>query len=278
MKVALKIFILTVLATAFYAYVGHMVPQKITYPPEEVQLTADMTTAELVKVGEEIVGGKGTCLSCHTIGAGEGGRFPDLGGIGARAAGRVDGYSDVDYLAESLYEPNVYIVEGFNPGMPAANKPPIGLSDLEIIAVIAYLQSLGGTPSVSAATNLKYASGAPAAATASTTPAAGTAAAAEPVDASGLDPEGLMTTYLCITCHKLDTPDPLVGPSLYDVGARLSPAELYESIMEPDKKIAEGFPGGVMGITLQGAAFYEKVTAAQLKAIVDYLAERKGGQ
>ena len=33
---------------------------------------------------------------------------------------------------------------GFNPGMPVINKPPIGLSDQEILAVIAYLQSLGG--------------------------------------------------------------------------------------------------------------------------------------
>jgi hypothetical protein len=39
-------------------------------------------------------------------------------------------------------------VKGFNPGMPAIHKPPIGLTDQEILAVIAYLQSLGGTPTV----------------------------------------------------------------------------------------------------------------------------------
>ena len=37
---------------------------------------------------------------------------------------------------------------GFNPGMPVINKPPIGLSDQEILAVIAYLQSLGGKVTV----------------------------------------------------------------------------------------------------------------------------------
>jgi len=42
----------------------------------------------------------------------------------------------------------VFIVPGFNPGMPVINKPPIGLSDQEILAVIAYLQSQGGKVTV----------------------------------------------------------------------------------------------------------------------------------
>jgi hypothetical protein len=32
--------------------------------------------------------------------------------------------------------------------MPVINKPPIGLTDQEILAVIAYLQSLGGKVTV----------------------------------------------------------------------------------------------------------------------------------
>ena len=75
-------------------------------------------------------------------------RFPDLAGIGARAASRRPGHTELDYLAESIYDPNLFIVPGFNPGMPVINKPPIGLSDPEILAVIAYLQSLGGTVTV----------------------------------------------------------------------------------------------------------------------------------
>ncbi|NIT63923.1 MAG: cytochrome c, partial [Gammaproteobacteria bacterium] len=75
-------------------------------------------------------------------------RFPDLQGIASRAAARKPGYGALDYLAESLYEPDVYVVEGFNPGMPAVDKPPVGLTDQEILAVIAYLQTLGGEPTV----------------------------------------------------------------------------------------------------------------------------------
>ena len=75
---ALKIALLTVGTTLFYAYVGHMVPQKITYPPVSIELSADMTTEEMVIAGEKIVGSKGTCLSCHTVGGhSEGARFPD---------------------------------------------------------------------------------------------------------------------------------------------------------------------------------------------------------
>jgi mono/diheme cytochrome c family protein len=159
MKNVLKIILFTVLVTGFYAYVGQMVPQKEVYPPKDREIRADMTTDEMVDAGQEIVGGKGTCLGCHTLGADKPGRFPDLGGIGSRAGSRKPGMSDVEYLAECLYEPNAFIVPGFNPGMPAINKPPIALSDAEILAVIAYLQSLGGEPTVTMKTRLKYAGG-----------------------------------------------------------------------------------------------------------------------
>ena len=55
---------------------------------------------------------------------------------------------------------------GFNPGMPVINKPPIGLTDPEILCVIAFLQTLGGTPTVTLQTSHAYykAPGAPPAA------------------------------------------------------------------------------------------------------------------
>ena len=59
----------------------------------------------------------------------------------SRAATRVPGLSDVEYFAQSLYAPDTFIVPGFNPGMPVINKPPIGLTDQEILCVIAYLQT-----------------------------------------------------------------------------------------------------------------------------------------
>ena len=141
-----------------------MVPQKEVQPPQETVLRADLTTADMVKVGREIMQGKGLCSTCHTIGKSGALRFPDLDGVAVRAQSRVPGLSDVEYFAQSMYEPDAFIVPGFNPGMPPINKPPIGLNDQEILCVIAYLQSLGGTPSVTLETTHKYrgAAGAPA--------------------------------------------------------------------------------------------------------------------
>jgi mono/diheme cytochrome c family protein len=154
--VVVRIGALVLVTTAFYAYVGQMVPQKEVQPPEEIAVGTDLTTADMVKVGRQIMEGKGLCVTCHTIGKTGALRFPDLEGVGVRAKTRVPGLSDVEYFAQSLYDPNVFIVPGFNPGMPPINKPPIGLTDQEILCVIAYLQSLGGTPTVTLQTSHRY--------------------------------------------------------------------------------------------------------------------------
>ena len=131
-----------------------------------------MTTADMVKVGGEIMAGKGLCMTCHTIGRTGALRFPDLEGVAVRAATRVAGLSEIEYFAQTLYEPERFIVPGFNPGMPVINKPPIGLTDQEILCVIAYLQSLGGTPTVTLQTKHHYNSGAAAPAPGATPPPA----------------------------------------------------------------------------------------------------------
>jgi mono/diheme cytochrome c family protein len=147
---------LVLASTAFYTYVGQMVPQKEVLPPQETVLRSDLTTADMVTVGRQIMEGKGLCLTCHTIGKSGALRFPDLDGVAGRAATRVPGLSEVEYFAQSMYEPEKFIVPGFNPGMPVINKPPIGLTDQEILCVIAFLQTLGGTPTVTLQTSHHY--------------------------------------------------------------------------------------------------------------------------
>ena len=159
MPVGVNVVLLVVGTSLFYTYVGQLVPQKQLMPPAEVAIANDLTTDQMVKVGFEVVQQKGLCLTCHTIGKSGALRFPDLAGVGDRAKTRKPGYTDVDYLAESLYHPEAFIVPGFNPGMPTINKPPIGLTDKEILCVIAWLQSLGGTPSVTMQTKIKWAEG-----------------------------------------------------------------------------------------------------------------------
>ncbi len=99
---------------------------------------------------------------------------------------------------------------------------------------------------------------------------------AEAAPADTLDAVALLQTYMCTSCHAVDNPNVMVGPSLFDVGSRLTAEEIRQSILEPDAVIAENFPPGVMKGTLQASGFYDKVTPEELDAMVNYLAERKG--
>jgi quinoprotein glucose dehydrogenase len=49
------------------------------------------------------------------------------------------------------------------------------------------------------------------------------------------------TALSCRRCHSIKPDLVMVGPSLSDVGAKLSRAELLESIVQPNAKITEGF-------------------------------------
>ena len=175
-----RVGVLVIAATSFYTYVGQMVPQKEVLPPQETLIRADLTTADMVKVGREIMDGKGLCFTCHTIGKTGALRFPDLEGVDTRAQSRVPGLTDIEYFAQSIYEPEKFIVPGFNPGMPVINKPPIGLNDQEILCVIAYLQTLGGMPTVTLQTSHHYYTPAGAAPGGAPAPATASAAGAAP--------------------------------------------------------------------------------------------------
>jgi mono/diheme cytochrome c family protein len=149
------IVVVTLAVTGYYTYIGQMVPQKEVHPPKAVMLSETMSTDEMVEVGKTLFEGKGTCTSCHKLSGGSG-RFPDLGSVGSVAATRKPGVDDIGYLAEALLRPGDFIVPGFSPGMPNVDKAPMNLTDMEIKTVIAYLQSLGGSPSITMDTTLAW--------------------------------------------------------------------------------------------------------------------------
>lgn len=264
-----KIALFTVAVTGFYTYVGAIVPQMEGHPPKTTEIGADLGPAELADAGRAIFFGKGTCALCHTIGE-TGQRCPDLAGVGARAASRKEGLDDVEYLAESLYNPNAYIVDGYTPTMPPVNRPPIGLAAPEIAAVIAFLQSQGGQITVTPT---------------STFEAAGAPPAPPPVPAGGegdgpLAPEAIIAKYGCKACHVFDGPQRLLGPSLHDVGARQDPAAILQSIVDPDAVIAQGdppYPPGLMAATLTPSGFYDDLSLGELRALANYLSGLRGG-
>lgn len=147
----LKLVALVLGTTAFYMYLGQIVPQKEVHPPPPVLISAEMTTEDLIQVGLELANGRGICMSCHNDV-----RAPGFDGIGSRAGSRIEGMSDIEYLAQSLYEPDAFLVPGFAQGMQKMNEPPISFSDDEMKAVIAWLQSQGGTATVTLDTDLGY--------------------------------------------------------------------------------------------------------------------------
>ncbi|MFN3974466.1 MAG: c-type cytochrome [Dehalococcoidia bacterium] len=127
---------------AFLAF-AHWVPQVGWKPEVAAGLSPEMTPPQLAQVGERLFKGRG-CTVCHVVDPAQGWkappRAPNLWGIGAR--------SDVAYIVESLYSPQAKVVEGYAPIMPAATNPPANLNYEEVVAVVNYLLSLGGRPSV----------------------------------------------------------------------------------------------------------------------------------
>ena len=109
---------------------------------------------------------KGTCRNCHSIGErGSMTRCPDLGvsnlgplvgeRAGLRAAQRQKEtgkpYTPTDYLVECLANPSAFLVEGFPDNlMPLVYTGQVDLEPEDVMAVIAYLQSLGGEVDVRA--------------------------------------------------------------------------------------------------------------------------------
>ena len=151
MKVFFKVFFFNVALIAFFLYVGNSIPQTRKDPPKDLELSADMSTEDFVKAGETIFYGKGTCALCHPLGE-KGERCPDLAGVGERADQRVkeanyQGTAETgpEYLVESLHNPAVYVVETYQPSMPALGRQ---LNDLEMVALIAFLQAQGGEVTV----------------------------------------------------------------------------------------------------------------------------------
>jgi len=89
-----RIAALVLVTTGFYGYVGQMVPQKEVQPPQEIAVASDLTTADMVTVGRQIMEGKGLCVTCHTLGADQANRAgPTLAGIFGRRIATAPGYN-----------------------------------------------------------------------------------------------------------------------------------------------------------------------------------------
>lgn len=257
----------------FFVWFSNWIPQTRWEPPRAHAIGAQMTPADLARVGAVLVRERG-CLTCHTIEPGAGvkgqGRGPNLAGLASRrAAGAPGGPSNlVAYLTQSLYEPGAYLVEGYANIMPASYRPPSKLTYEENTAVVDYLMSLGGTPAVKVGELPRP----PAEAS---QPAAATSAAAAKPSASTAEATGLLEKHNCVTCHSLKKGEVLVGPPFDPVVLRANAATrglsldayLMESIVAP-----RAFVQGDFKPDLMPEEYGKELTAGQLHTIVTYLA------
>lgn len=259
----LKVLAVVLGTVALYTLIANAIPQVESDVPGELTFEGEVTPEQLVAAGEEIFAGGGGCTACHGLGT----RAPNLLtadetglAIGARCADRVGGMGCKEYLHQSLVEPNAYVVEGFQPIMPDVRRT---LSDQQIWALVAFLQSQGGEVTVTAADVAAPAAGEP-----------GAAAPGGTVDPGVSDPVAILDQFGCMACHRLGEQGQDVGPPFTDIGARRDAEYIRRSIVEPDAEIAEGYEqfAGIMP-----KDFGQRMTWSQLEVVVEFLAGRTGG-
>jgi hypothetical protein len=204
------------------------------------------------------------------------GRAPDIlalnmveTSVERMADSRYQGSStDVEaYLRESMLQPGIYVVQGFGKKgsndtespMPTVDKAPIQLSELEINAVIAFMQAKDGN-SVTVALPTETA-------TPTTSQPETTVQISEPVIAETA--EVALVKFGCTVCHSILETESPVGPDLQTVASRLSVEEIRQSIVDPNVVIAEGFP------PIMPTDFADKMKVKELDMIVQFLAGGK---
>ncbi|MCZ6916474.1 MAG: c-type cytochrome [Gemmatimonadetes bacterium] len=259
----LKVIMLGALVIGFYTYVAHIIPQLQSEVPAPLDLSGDLSPEVLVAAGDALFSGAGACTACHGLGT----RAPNIrsdhageGSIGQRCGSRKPGMDCKSYLYESLTDPSVHLVDGFTAIMPDARRQ---LSDDQIWAIVAYLQSLGGEVTVTAA---DVGGGTQAGTTQQTGPPAAASFSAS------TDPTELLTQNACLGCHPMDGAGPPIGPSFDGMGSRLSADRIRRGILDPGAEVAEGFEqfAGIMPPT-----FGQSLSAQQLEIIVQVLAGRR---
>lgn len=250
-----------------FAAVTYVLPQMRGEAPEDKEVNlGELTVESYAALGQELYDGKGTCALCHN----KLGRAPDLLTYDvvktslervAEAGYKGQAKDAEGYLRESLVAPSAYVVRGFGKKgtddtespMPAVDQPPIQLSEIEIGAVIAYLQKKDGNPVTVAL---------PKEAPAARKPEAGAA------PASAQTAEAALAKFGCAACHSVLATQSPVGPSLTDVGKRLSVEQIRTSIVDPKAVIAQGFPPIMPE--------FPQMTLTELDLLVRFLAQQKG--
>jgi mono/diheme cytochrome c family protein len=247
---------------ALYTAVANMIPQVQSEVPRQLSLGANVTAEQLVAAGQDLYNGAGGCTACHGLGE----RAPNLltdergtGQIGARCTTREAGKDCKSYLHEALVKPGAFVAPGYEPIMPDLSRT---LSPPQIWALVAFLESQGGTVTVSSADIPAETGG-----------GGGAEAAAGGGFAGGsTEPLTMLRDGGCFGCHQLGEEGATLGPNFTHIGGRQSAAQIRASILDPDARVAAGYED-FKGMMPKGLG--DQMSATQLEALVQFLAGRK---
>jgi len=259
----------------FYAVYAHILPQVEPDLSEPVEVSTEgLDMAGMITLGEDLFSGKGTCTLCHNgmgrapdtlemdLTATFGERLADAGYSGVAAGG--EGPKAVeDYIRESMLEPSAYVVAGFGKKgtndaespMPIVDAPPIELNNVEMNAIIAFLQDRAGMPPTVPLPSAEE------------TPVNEAPAGTEGmIEAPVTDVMAALDKFSCAACHDLNESGADLGPPLGGIADRMSRTELMGALLDPNAEITAGYDEGLMPDT-----FGEDMHASELLLIVDYL-------
>ena len=227
------------------------------------------------ETGEKLFWGDGQCSTCHKIGnQGSSTRGPDQENFFTRAAERAKARglsSATEYIVESIVNPSAYIVEGYGDIMPKVYEPPIVLSKDQILAILLYMQSLGGEPDINEV--MKYKDKIPSASKQKIKPWV------PPIAVDAKIGEGLFFNKnhqaSCSKCHIVKGKGEKIGPELSNIGAIQTPQYIMDSILNPSKEIVKGYET-VYIVTKDGIP-YDGVIKSQNESEI-ILARNAGGE
>jgi hypothetical protein len=151
-KGVLKLAMIVIGLNLIFVYIGlEFLPQSESRPPKVIKIEEGISQEDLISTGEKIVFGKGQCMVCHPAKPESGMRAPAMSTIGAdmEREAKQRGMAPEAHVFEALVNPSKYVVKGFEDIMSPVHTPPTSLTEGEIIAVAAYLQSQGGKVTMS---------------------------------------------------------------------------------------------------------------------------------
>jgi len=213
----IKVLSFMIMMVLVFTGISNLLPQVEGQAPEDVKVDLGALTMDTyISMGEALFKGKGTCTLCHN----NLGRAPDILEMNmeetaaerlASADYKGDAKGSENYFFESMVDPSKYVVPGYGkPGdpspMPTIDKAPIGLTKIEMGAIVAFMQAKdGGEPTVEL-------------------PVDAPVVEEKTVSAEPLKPaasaEEVLTKNGCTACHAVLDSVSTLGPDLRNIGAR----------------------------------------------------------